>query len=44
MRAEDVFRDYPNMKKELSILEFQLQQFQGIDEKDLITARSFSQP
>ena len=44
MRAEDVFRDYPNMKKELSILEFQLQQFQGIDEKDLITAMSFSHP
>ena len=44
MRAEDVFRDYPNMKKEQSILEFQLQQFQGIDEKELITAMSFSHP
>ena len=44
MRAEEVFRDYPNMKKELSILEFQLQQFQGIDENELITAMCFSHP
>lgn len=44
MRAEEVFREYHNMKKELSVLEFQLQRFQGVSEDDLITAMCFSHP
>ena len=44
MKAEEMFRDYRNLKKEQSVLEFQLQQFQGINENDLISAMSLSHP
>lgn len=44
MRAEEMFNEYKNMKRELSILEFQLGQFKGVNEDDLITAMSFSHP
>ena len=44
MRAEEVFREYPNMKRELSVLEIQLCQFEGVNEDDMITSMSFSHP
>lgn len=44
LRAERMFKEYKNMKKELSILTFQLEQFQGIDESDIIDTMLFSHP
>lgn len=42
MRAETMFKEYRSMKRELSILEFQLGQFKGVNEDDLISAMCFS--
>ncbi len=36
MRAERMIKEYNTMKKELSVLEFQLKQFKGVDEDDII--------
>jgi len=44
MNAETMFREYRNLKRELCVLEFQLKQFQGIQEDDLIEAMSLSRP
>lgn len=44
LRAEKMFKEYKNMKKELSILTFQLEQFKGIDESDIIDTMLFSHP
>lgn len=44
MKAETMFKEYKQMKKELSILKFQLSQFQGIDCEELISAMCFSRP
>lgn len=44
MRAEMMFKEYKNMKRELSVLEFQLRQFVGIGEEELIESMCFSHP
>ena len=36
MRAEAMFKEYRTMKKELSVLKFQMCQFKGVDENDFI--------
>lgn len=36
MTAERMFREYKNLKKEQGILLFQLEQFSGIEESDVI--------
>lgn len=36
MRAETMMKEYKNMKKELTILKFQLGQFKGVSEEDMI--------
>lgn len=42
--VEVMMRDYHNLKKQLSILQFQLEHFQGIRKNDLIEALCFSHP
>lgn len=42
MTAEVMFRDYKTLKHELSILEFQLGRFQGVEESDIIHSMQFS--
>ena len=42
MTAEIMMKEYSSMKKELSILEYQLQQFKGVDENDIIMSMQFS--
>ena len=44
MRAEAMFKEYKTMKKELSVLQFQMSQFKGVDENDLILSMQFSHP
>lgn len=44
MKAEAVFKEYRTMKKELSVLQFQMSRFQGVDENDLILSMQFSHP
>ncbi len=44
MRAENMMKEYKNMKKELTILEFQLGQFKGISEEDMIQSMQLSHP
>ena len=44
MRAEAMFKEYRTMKKELSVLQFQMSRFQGVDENDLILSMQFSHP
>lgn len=36
MTAETMMKEYRAMKKELSVLEFQISRFTGVDEKDMI--------
>ena len=36
MTAEVMMKEYKNMKKELTVTEFQLRQFQGVSEQDMI--------
>ena len=36
MTAEVMMKEYRNMKKELTVTEFQLRQFQGVSEQDMI--------
>lgn len=42
MTAEIMMKEYSSMKKELSVLEYQLQQFKGVDENDIIMSMQFS--
>ena len=41
MTAEQMFRDYKAFKREISTLEFQLGQFQGISDHDVIRSMTF---
>ena len=38
MRAETMFSDYSKMKREVKLLELQLQNFKGLSEEDMITS------
>ena len=44
MRAEAMLKEYKTMKKELSVLQFQMSHFKGVDENDLILSMQFSHP
>jgi hypothetical protein len=44
MRAETMMQEYQNMKKELTILKFQLGQFKGASEEDVILSMQLSHP
>lgn len=44
MKAETMFKEYGNMKREASILQFQLSRFEGIGADDVILAMQFSHP
>jgi len=44
MRAERMIKEYSTMKKELSVLEFQLKQFKGVDEDDIILSMQLAHP
>lgn len=44
MRAEMMFKEYKNMKRELSVLEFQLRRFEGVNEEEILEAMCFSHP
>ena len=44
MKAEAMIKEYRTMKKELSVLQFQMSRFQGVDENDLILSMQFSHP
>ena len=44
MRAETMFKEYWNMKRELSVLEIQLMQFEGVKGDELIETLCFSHP
>ena len=42
MTAEVMMNEYKNMKKELTVTEFQLRQFQGVSEQDMIDSMLYS--
>ena len=44
MTAEVMMKEYKNMKKELTVTEFQLRQFQGVSEQDMIDSMLYSHP
>ena len=44
MRAEQMVKEYKNMKRELQITQFQLSRFEGVSETDMIHALQFSHP
>ena len=44
MRAERMIKEYPNLKRELSVLEFQLSRCEGIDYDTVISSLTFSKP
>ncbi len=44
MNAETMIKEYHNMKRELSMLEYQLQNFAGVDTNEVISAMSFYHP
>lgn len=44
MTAEQMFRDYKAFKRELSNLEFQIGQFRGISEEEMILSMSYKRP
>lgn len=44
MTAEIMIKEYRNFKRELSVTGFQLQQFQGISENDMIESMLYSHP
>lgn len=44
MRAEAMMNEYQTMKKELSVLDFQLRQFKGVDEDDIIHSMTLAHP
>ena len=44
MRAEEMFKEYATMKKELSVLQFQMEHFKGVSESDIMHSMQFSHP
>lgn len=44
MRAETMFKEYKTMKREESILQFQLSRFEGVDADDIILSMQFARP
>ena len=42
MTAETMMKEYKSMRRELSVTEFQLQQFQGVSEQDMIDSMLYS--
>ena len=44
MRAERMIKEYPNLKRELSVLKFQLSRCEGIDYDTVISSLTFSKP
>lgn len=42
MTAEVMMREYKNMKRELAVTEFQLRQFRGVSEQDMIDSMTYS--
>lgn len=44
MRAEQMMRDYKNLKSELQITAFQLGRFKGVDAEDIILSMQFPHP
>ena len=42
MTAEVMMNEYRNMKRELTVTEFQLRQFQGVSEQDMIDSMLYS--
>ena len=42
MTAEVMMKEYKNMEKELTVTEFQLRQFQGVSEQDMIDSMLYS--
>ena len=42
MTADAMMKEYKNMKKELTVTEFQLRQFQGVSEQDMIDSMLYS--
>ena len=42
MTADAMMKEYKNMKKELTVTEFQLRQFQGVSEQDMIYSMLYS--
>ena len=42
MTAEVMMKEYKNMKKELTVTEFQLRQFQGVSEQDMIDSMLYA--
>lgn len=41
MRAEEMVKEYPALKRELQVLEFQISRFEGVTEKDIIDSMVF---
>lgn len=44
MRAEEMFKEYVTLKKELMVLQFQLENFKGVDESDIIHSMTLAHP
>lgn len=44
MRAADMFKGYRKMKQECTVLEFQMQHFEGISSRDVIETMNYSRP
>lgn len=44
MRAAEMFKSYPRMKRELLVLEFKIHDFQGIAHEDVIESMNYSKP
>ena len=42
MTAEVMMREYKNLKRELAVTEFQLRQFRGVSEQDMIDSMTYS--
>lgn len=44
MKAEDMFSEYKKMRREMSMIAYQLSHFTGISEEDIIESMTFSHP
>lgn len=44
MRAAEMFKNYPKMKQELTVLEFKLKEFKRIPREDIIESMNYSKP
>lgn len=44
MKAEDMFSEYKKMRREMSMIAYQLSHFTGISEEDIIESMTFSRP